>query len=96
MTLVMCHNFSEKEKRKNTTITDCCQLESNLALMTMPYQTLIMSENSNIRHNHSLTVTDGDKHKTTLVMSEHRQKQQNRRRRLRGKNFKLQSKWVMV
>ena len=38
MTLFMCHNFSEKEK-KNTTITDCCQLESNLALMTMPYQT---------------------------------------------------------
>ena len=39
MTLFMCHNFSEKEKKKTTTITDCCQLESNLALMTMPYQT---------------------------------------------------------
>lgn len=37
MALFMCHNFSEKEKKN--TITDCCQLESNLALMTMPYQT---------------------------------------------------------
>ena len=38
MTLFMCHNFSEKEKKKNT-IIDCCHLGGILSLMTMPYQT---------------------------------------------------------